>query len=119
MRRTSNLKYLSNPDIEFAYGGLDDATDWDRALDGVSTIYHVAGLTFARRAEDYYTVNHKGTEAIVAAALKHRDRIKRFVLISSLAATGPGRDGNPVDEDTVPDPITPYGRSKLMGEETA
>jgi nucleoside-diphosphate-sugar epimerase len=117
VRQTSNLKYLSNPGIEFAYGGLDDSTDWDEALDGVSVIYHVAGLTFARRAEDYYRVNHKGTEAIVAAALKHRNRIKRFVLISSLAATGPGRDGNPVDEETVPDPITPYGRSKLMGEE--
>jgi nucleoside-diphosphate-sugar epimerase len=39
------------------------------------------------------------------------------VLISSLAAIGPARDGTPVDEETRPAPITPYGESKLMGEE--
>jgi dihydroflavonol-4-reductase len=117
VRRTSNLRYLKHPQIEFAYGGVDGATDWDEALKDVDTIYHVAGLTFARRAKDYFTVNHQGTEAILAGALKHRDRIKRFVLVSSLAAVGPGRDGRPVDESSTPAPITSYGRSKLMGEE--
>src|SRR4029077_2990286 len=52
-------------------------------------------------------------------AIKRRDQIRRFVQISSLAAVGPGRDGKPVDEDTSHAPITPYGRSKLMGEEAA
>jgi dihydroflavonol-4-reductase len=117
VRRTSDLRYLKHPQIEFAYGKLDAATDWDAALENVETIYHVAGLTFARRAEDYFTVNHRGTEAILAAAIKRRDQIKKFVQISSLAAIGPARDGRPVDEETVPAPITPYGRSKLMGEE--
>ena len=117
VRKSSDLRYLKHPKIDLAYGGLDHQTDWGSVLDGVNTIYHVAGLTFARRARDYYTVNHKGTEAIVGAALKHRDRIRRFVLISSLAAVGPSRDGEPVTEETEPNPITPYGRSKLMGEE--
>jgi nucleoside-diphosphate-sugar epimerase len=117
VRRTSNLRYLKHPQIELVYGGVDGATAWDEALKDVDTIYHVAGVTFARRARDYFTVNHQGTEAILAGALKHRDRIKRFVLVSSLAAVGPGRDGNPVDEETTPAPITPYGRSKLLGEE--
>ncbi|HEX8184784.1 MAG TPA: NAD-dependent epimerase/dehydratase family protein, partial [Blastocatellia bacterium] len=96
VRRTSNLRYLKHPQIELVYGGVDGATAWDEALKDVDTIYHVAGVTFARRARDYFTVNHQGTEAILAGALKHRDRIKRFVLVSSLAAVGPGRDGNPV-----------------------
>ena len=117
VRRTSNLRYLKHPQIEFAYGDLDGATDWDEALKGVDTVYNVAGVTFARRAKDYFAVNHKGTEAILAGVVKHRDRIKRFVQISSLAAVGPGRDGRFVDENTLPAPITPYGRSKLMGEE--
>jgi dihydroflavonol-4-reductase len=119
VRRTSNLKYLKHPQLEFTYGGVDGETDWDEALKDVDTIYHVAGLTFARRAKDYFTVNHQGTEAILAGALKHRDRIKRFVLVSSLAAVGPGGHRRPVDENTTPAPITPYGRSKLMGEEAA
>jgi nucleoside-diphosphate-sugar epimerase len=117
VRRTSNLKYLKHPQIEFAYGDLDGATDWDEALEDVDTVYHVAGVTFARRAKDYFRVNHQGTEAVLAGALKHRDRIKRFVQVSSLAAVGPGGEGGPVNEDTMPAPITPYGRSKLMGEE--
>lgn len=117
VRQSSNLRYVKHPQIELAYGGLDDSTDWDEALADVDLIYHVAGTTFARRAKDYFTVNHQGTEALLAEALKRRDQIKRFVYISSLAAVGPARDGNPVDEDTTPAPITPYGRSKLLAEE--
>jgi dihydroflavonol-4-reductase len=117
VRKSSKLKYLKHPGVEFVYGGLDAATDWDAALEGIDTVYHVAGLTFARRSQDYFTVNHKGTEAILSETLKRRNGIKRFVLISSLAAIGPGREGRPVDEATAPHPVTPYGRSKLMAEE--
>lgn len=118
VRQSSNLKYLKDPRLEFAYGNLDGTTDWDEAFAGVDTVYHVAGLTFARKAQDYFTVNHQGTEAIVGAALKHRNQLKRFVHVSSLAAVGPGSPDRPVTEETLPAPITPYGRSKLMGEET-
>jgi nucleoside-diphosphate-sugar epimerase len=117
VRRSSNLRYLKHPNIELVYGGLDDSTNWDEAFAEVETVYHVAGTTFARRAQDYFTVNHRGTEAILAEAVRRRDQIRRFVQISSLAAVGPGRDGKPVDEATPHAPITPYGRSKLMGEE--
>jgi dihydroflavonol-4-reductase len=117
VRRSSNLRYLKDARLGFAYGGLDEATDWQAALDGVETVYHVAGVTFARRARDYFEVNQRGTESLLAAALKHRGQIKKFVLVSSLAAIGPARDGAAVDEETRPAPITPYGQSKLMGEE--
>ena len=117
VRQSSKLRYLDQNNIELAYGGLDDSTDWDEALAGVETIYHVAGTTFARRAQDYFTTNHQGTETILAEAVKRRDQIKRFVYISSLAAVGPGLDGRPVNEDALPAPITPYGRSKLAAEE--
>ena len=117
VRQSSKLKYLDHKDVELAYGALNDSTDWEETLSEIDTIYHVAGATFARRARDYFTTNHQGTETILAEALKRRDRIKRFVYISSLAAVGPGRDGKPVDEDALPSPITPYGRSKLAAEE--
>jgi dihydroflavonol-4-reductase len=117
VRQSSKLRYLDHHDIELVYGALDASTDWDEALADVETIYHVAGITFARRAKDYFTTNHQGTETILAEALKRRGQLKRFVYISSLAAVGPGRDGRPVDEQATPAPITPYGRSKLMAEE--
>lgn len=117
-RHSSNLQYLNHPEVEIVHGDLA-ITDWDSALEDVDTIYHVAGLTHARRKRDYFAVNHRGTEAILAAALKWRKQIRRFIYISSLAATGPGANGQPVDEDTQPAPINDYGRSKLMGEEAA
>jgi len=117
VRQSSKLRYLDQNNIELAYGGLDDSTEWDEALADVDMIYHVAGTTFARRPSDYFATNHKGTETILAAALKRRDQIKRFVYVSSLAAVGPGVDGRPVNEDASPAPITPYGRSKLAAEE--
>src|SRR5215831_1139203 len=117
VRETSNLKYLNQEAVELAYGGLNCETDWTAVLDGVNTIYHVAGLTFARRPQDYFLVNQKGTEALVAAALARRGEIQKFVYISSLAAVGPSPDGQPVDEETETRPISPYGRSKLLGEE--
>jgi len=117
VRQSSKLRYLDHNNIELAYGALDDSTDWDAALADVDTIYHVAGTTFARRPSDYFATNHKGTETILAAALKRRDKIRRFVYVSSLAAVGPGLDGRPVDENASPNPITPYGRSKLAAEE--
>jgi nucleoside-diphosphate-sugar epimerase len=119
VRQSSNLKYLQHPQLEFAYGGLESSTDWDAAFADVDTVYHVAGVTFARRAQDYFIANHQGTEAIIAAAIKHRKQIKKFIHVSSLAAIGPGEKDKPVDENTPPAPITPYGRSKLMGEEAA
>ena len=75
VRRSSNLRYLTDPEIQFSYGGLDESTNWDHALANVDAVYHVAGTTFARRAKDYFTVNHKGTETILAEVLKRRDQI--------------------------------------------
>jgi dihydroflavonol-4-reductase len=117
VRESSNRRYLKAPELEFVFGGLDSQTDWDAALDGVDVVYHVAGLTFARRSSDYFRVNQRGTEEILSAVLKHRSQIKRFVYISSQAAVGPARGGTPVNEATDPKPISPYGESKLMGEE--
>jgi dihydroflavonol-4-reductase len=117
VRKTSNLKYLNQTGVELAYGGLDGDTDWNAVLGRVDTIYHVAGLTFARRPQDYFRVNHKGTEALVAAALAGREDIVKFVYVSSLAAVGPSPDGQPVTEVSETHPISPYGRSKLLGEE--
>src|SRR5690606_19493616 len=45
--------------------------------------------------------------------------LKRFVLVSSLAAIGPSADGSPVPPDASPRPVTRYGRSKLEAERLA
>ena len=55
-------------------------------------------------------------EGVRAVAIAARQAGARLIHVSSLAAAGPAPAGAPRDEDDPPDPITPYGRSKLTGE---
>ncbi len=45
--------------------------------------------------------------------------MKKFVLLSSLAALGPGATGQAITEQDTPHPVTLYGKSKLLGEQYA
>jgi len=87
--------------------GLEDA------LDGVDTVIHLAGATKALTPEDYYSANVRATGTLARALA---GRAVRLVHVSSLAAVVPSPDGRPVDEDTLPHPVSQYGRSKLEGE---
>ncbi len=80
---------------------------FEGALTGVDTVVHLAALTHARNATEYYRVNAEGTRRLLLAA--REAGVRRFVLASSLAARGPSlcRTKNP-DSD--------YGRSKLAAE---
>jgi nucleoside-diphosphate-sugar epimerase len=78
----------------------------------VHTVIHLAGVTKALHARDYYIGNARATE-VLARAL--RDRGIRVVHVSSLAAIGPA-GGGPVAEDDEPRPLSHYGRSKLEAE---
>lgn len=99
--------------VETAPGDLADGSGLDDALRGADTVIHLAGVTKALRPADYAAGNVRATENL-ARALSKRD--VRLVLVSSLAAIGPSRDGAPISEDAEPHPLTHYGRSKLEAE---
>ena len=101
------------PQAEIAAGDLLTGAGVEAALDGVDTVIHLAGVTKALAADEYYAGNARATETL-ARALAGRDL--RFVHVSSLAAVGPSPDGSPLDEDATPRPLTHYGRSKLEAE---
>ena len=52
-------------------------------------------------------------------ASKHNPRLQKFIYVSSQAAAGPGRNGGKKKESDPCEPVSPYGRSKLRGEELA
>jgi nucleoside-diphosphate-sugar epimerase len=79
-------------------------------------VFHLAGLTEARTPADFYAVNTDGTDRVVRAAARHNGRAPRVILMSSIAAVGPNRNGDALGPDTVPHPISHYGRSKLLAE---
>lgn len=117
VRKSSNTKFLSSlPGIELAHGAVEDKDAVAKAAVGVDAIIHSAGLVKAKTPRDFTATNVDGTRNLLEVALDHRTRIRRFVLVSSLAAHGPSSDGAPIAHDREPSPVTNYGRSKLEAE---
>ena len=98
-----------------------DVTDRDglrRAVSGTSVVYHLAGITKAFTARQYYEVNRRGV-ANVSRVCAEQDSPPVLIVVSSLAAVGPTVDGRPHEESDEPCPISLYGRSKRSGEKAA
>ena len=84
------------------------------AFAGVDAVVHLAGVVSTVREREYVEVNAVGTEAVGAAA---RAVGARLIYVSSLAAAGSASPAAPRREDDLSAPLTPYGRSKLEGEQ--
>lgn len=81
-------------------------------------IIHAAGTTKAKNAQTYNRVNAEYTKALALAATQAQIPLKKFVFISSLAALGPVayQDTIAIHEQSLAQPVTCYGRSKLLAE---
>jgi len=107
-------------------GAIDHATDWSRALDGVTAVVHLVARTHARDtvAEDawarYRSVN---VDATVALAEQCRARgVRRFVFASSIKVNGeaslaPAPQVRAFRAGDPPAPQDHYGRSKWLAEQ--
>jgi nucleoside-diphosphate-sugar epimerase len=113
VRDLNNKKWLEGREIHCLEGDLESLPSLPEDVD---IIFHLAGSTKARKPADYYTVNQGGSASLFQSLADRKLRPGRLVLLSSLAAAGPSRAGRPVRESDPPQPLTPYGRSKLAGE---
>ncbi len=116
LRSTSSTAWLKGLPLNIVYGDVFDHDALGHAVRGVEVVYHSAGLTKARTAEEYFRANAGGTRNILDACIRHNPELRRFVLISSQTAAGPSPSATPVTEAAEPSPITTYGRSKLQAE---
>jgi nucleoside-diphosphate-sugar epimerase len=119
VRDPNRLRWLTGLAVDLAGGDCSRPETLIPAVRDVSIVFHVAGLTKARKVRDYYEVNQIGTRNILQACSRYNPGIEKFVLISSLAAAGPSQDGKPVTDTDIPRPVSDYGRSKLLAEEEA
>ncbi len=117
VRDRDRLQWLKGLKVDLVQGDCCNPESLVPAVRRVTAVVHCAGLTKAKRIEDFYQVNHTGTRNVLEVCAGEKGRIRKFVLISSLAAAGPSMDGKPVRETDAPRPVSDYGKSKLKAEE--
>lgn len=104
-------------EIELVEGDIRDRKALDKALKGIDYVLHEAALrSVAKSVEDPFItndINVFGTLNLLMAAKDHK--VKRVVYASSSSAYGDAR-GFPQKESDFANPISPYGVSKLAGE---
>ena len=115
-RKGASRRWLRGLDVDYHDCGLHDTQRLRAAMKGVQVVYHLAALTEARRPRDSYAVNTVGTANVVQAAAESAGGPPRVVFMSSLAAVGPAGPGRLLDRDSIPMPLSHYGRSKLQAE---
>jgi nucleoside-diphosphate-sugar epimerase len=97
-------------------GELSGATDWRAALDGVSTVVHLAGPAHARFPREHLNAAIVDTTAALAEQATQAG-VGRFVFVSSIKACVARTPDGPVSEQTLPSPVDDYGRAKLEAEQ--
>lgn len=116
VRRTSRVAGLQALPVRLAVGELRDPASLDAAVAGREVVFHAAGLVQALDDREFEAANALGTRGLVEACRRAAPGLSRFVLVSSIAAGGPGGPDRPLDETDEPRPISAYGRSKLAAE---
>ncbi|WP_410790807.1 UDP-glucose 4-epimerase GalE [Kribbella sp. C-35] len=103
--------------VPFVQANLLDGTAVRQALEGVDGVVHLAGFKYAgvsvQRPLHTYTQNVTAMVSLLEAMADQE--IRNLVFSSSAGVYGTPRD-EVVTEDTAPDPQSPYGESKLIGE---
>ena len=112
-------RLLAQPRFRFIESRIQDA-DLPALLEGCTHVFHLAAQAGVRRSwgRDFaiYTVNNiEATQVLLEAAVRATS-LERFVYASSSSVYG---DNTPMPfrEDALPQPVSPYGVSKLAAEQ--
>ncbi len=101
--------------VRVAQGDVRDRASLAEAVAGAEYVVHLAGLVKSFHAQELMEINAGGTRN-VASACAEVATPPTLVFVSSLAAAGPSRRGEPLRESDRPAPVSDYGRSKLAAE---
>lgn len=117
-RKSSSTKWIEGKNVEIFHASLNDKSSLIKALDAVSAVIHVGGLTAARNLEEFMEGNYQGTKNLIDAIFESGAEIKKFLFVSSQAAVGPSKSLNePSKEECEYKPLTAYGKSKMKAEQ--
>ena len=116
---STGKEWVVPPEATLLVGDVGDADLLARIFDthDIDAVIHFAGsISVPESVEkplEYYENNTSRTRTLIEAVVKAG--IERFIFSSTAAVYGIP-EKFPVTEDMLPNPITPYGRSKLMTE---
>jgi len=111
-----NAHLLESRGCSVVIGDLNYPVSWERLLEDVDAVYHVAGVTRCRKPAEYYEGNYFATKKVVDTCAAVSPGLRRFTYVSSQTAIGPSVDGLPVGEETPYHPVSHYGKSKMLAE---
>ncbi len=117
VRKSSNLQWLDGKDLKIYDCGLFDKNGMREAFKNANYIFHIAGVVKAKNEDGYLKGNVKATKVLLEVADEMRDKIKKFVVVSSQTVSGPALKDKPVTEEMTPNPLTTYAHSKLKQEQ--
>ncbi|HEY9186661.1 MAG TPA: NAD(P)-dependent oxidoreductase [Ignavibacteria bacterium] len=115
-RKTSNLRWLKNLNVEIICGSFFDDNSLKKAVEDVDYIFHIAGAVMSKTTQGYFISNQIATKNLAEASIKYNKSLKRFIYLSSQTVYGPSLNGEPTKETDDCKPITTYGKSKLAAE---
>ncbi len=120
VRAGSDLSNLADLPVQQIVADLDRPDTLAPALEGCSTLYHIAAdyRLWVPEPAQIYRTNVDGTVALMQAAIDAG--IQRVVYTSSVATLGLRTDLTPADEHTpvsIDDMIGHYKRSKFLAEQ--
>lgn len=103
--------------ISIVQGDLDLFRNQELVLPPVDVFIHLAAVINANTPEDFMRHNHDSLAHVLDAIKRQSWKLSRFIFASSLAAVGPNPPGEALRETDKPNPVDPYGESKLKAEE--
>lgn len=120
--RSSSRTASLPPQVRITPADLATGHGLDVALRDQDAVIHMAALLFGINWQDYIRGNALAAQHLGLALAREICRpgssLRRVVLVSSLAATGPSASSPGVNDLTAPAPISAYGWSKFMAEQT-
>jgi nucleoside-diphosphate-sugar epimerase len=114
--KESNLASIRDK-IELSTGSITDLAAVQAACRGADYVIHLAARTSVPRSvEDPLDTNHANIDGTLNVLVAARDaKVRRFVFAASSSAYGE-TPTLPKVETMQPDPISPYGVTKYVGE---
>ncbi|MDD3807708.1 MAG: NAD(P)-dependent oxidoreductase [Candidatus Marinimicrobia bacterium] len=104
-----------HPNLSTVQGDIRDPNSLYNLLEKVDAIIHLAGSISETTLYRYIKYNAETTQLLAETASRFPS-IKQFIYISSQAAAGPSKPGHPISEVHSANPVSEYGKSKLMAE---